>query len=120
MHSEQTNLRLKDQISRNETITNLLYWHIMGMPAMDGRHLHSLLSNLTTFICIYSVSKKIYCLRFSEKNSQRLRFFKMKCYTPIVCSYLHYTTKFYSVASKSLTLTKLCHIKGDHLVNFYI
>ena len=43
--------------------------------------------------------------------------FYIKFNALILCSYLCTPTKFYSIIS---ALTKLCHIKRDHLVDFYI
>ena len=44
-------------------------------------------------------------------------YFKIKFYTPIACSYLRKLLNFIQL---SVTMTKLCRIQHDLLVNFYV
>jgi len=76
-----------------------------------------LTSDTTVGDQVYRVWLKSITLRLSGNISPTTESFKIKFYTPLVCSYLCIITNFIQL---SLTLTKLCHIKCNHLVNFYI
>ena len=65
----------------------------------------------------YSVSQKKFPLRFSEIFSQTVGNFN-QFFTHLL--YDHFFTRVQIFIQISPTLTKLCHIKCDHLAKFYI
>ena len=56
-------------------------------------------------------------MRFSDNFSTTAKNFQTEFYTPILCSYSRYTTKFCSIISN---FDKVMSIKHDRFVNFYI
>ena len=73
-----------------------------------------LVGNLSLPTSVYSVSQKISSISFSY-NISPTENFKMN-FTRHVHSY----AKLQKIILLSLTLTKSCHNKHDHLLNFYI
>jgi len=85
-----------------------------GSPSFEVRSLGGGLRSVST---VYSVSQKFLSpLRFSEKFSGQLRIFKQN-FTCLL--YVHIYSKWQNFIQLSLDLTKLCHIKCNHRVNFH-
>ena len=86
---------------------------LLGLSQISGCCV--VLQNVTKYVCRLKILPPP--LRFSEIFSQQLRIFKQN-FACLLC--IDICAKLQNFIQLSLNLTKLCHIKCNHPVNFYL